>query len=288
MSRNSRTGNSITREQKQRVKSASRKPGADRPRESLTKFYGVQACRAIFQHRRNDIQRVFVQFDLQEVFQDLLDWSAQRGIPHKVVASAELSRIAATEHHEGVCCQAKSLKPLSVSALTTRLKGIPTACVLVLEGVENPHNIGAILRTACFFGVQGVVLISQQLSTLSGATCRVAEGAAEELPVVLVRHVDEALVPLKRCGYTLFATTPHKARSIYATNWPEKVAVIFGAEGPGLSDLALQAASERVVVPRLGAMESLNVGAAVASVLTEIRRPIQMLDAGAEVGAPVK
>jgi TrmH family RNA methyltransferase len=80
---------------------------------------------------------------------------------------------------------------------------------------------------------------------------------------------------LKKCDYTLVATTPHRARSIYCVKWPQKVAVLFGAEGPGLSEAAMEAASERVIVPRLGAIESLNVGAAVASVLTEIRRPLQ-------------
>jgi TrmH RNA methyltransferase len=213
--------------------------------------------------------------ELQEHFEDLLDWSERRGIPYKVVEYDELSRVAATEHHEGVCCEATSLKSLSVSAFLARLKDTLRGCVLVLEAVENPHNIGAILRTGCFFGVQGVVLVSQQVSALSGATCRVAEGAAELVPVVIVRHVDEAMMALKKCGYTLVATTPHQARSIYSITWPQKVAVLFGAAGPGLSEVALEAACERVVVPRLGGVESLNVGAAVASVLTEIRRPMQ-------------
>ena len=275
MGRNSRTQNSSTRHHKRRVKSARRAPGADRPRGSITKFYGVQACRALFQHRRNEILRVFVQVELQESLKDILDWSERRGLPHKVVEYDELSRIAATEHHEGVCCEAKSLKALSVSAFTARLNDAPTGCVLVLEGVENPHNLGAILRTSCFFGVQGVVLVSQQVSALSGASCRVAEGAAELVPVVIVGHLDEVVTALKKCDYTLVATTPHRARSIYCVKWPQKVAVLFGAEGPGLSEAAMEAASERVIVPRLGAIESLNVGAAVASVLTEIRRPLQ-------------
>jgi TrmH RNA methyltransferase len=273
MSRNSRTRYSTTPQQKRRGKSDRRKTAVDRSRESITKFYGVQACKALFQHRRNEIRRVFVQVELQEELQELLDWSDRRGIPHKVVESEELSKVAATEHHEGVCCEAKSLKPLAVSALMARLDGLKKGCVLVLEGVENPHNVGAILRTACFFGVQGVVLISQQVSTLSGATCRVAEGAAETVPVVIARNAEEILTPLKTHGYTVVATTPHKAQSIYAVSWPHKVAVLFGAEGPGLSEAVMEAARERVVVPRMGSIESLNVGAAVASVLTEIRRP---------------
>lgn len=274
MSGNSRTRYSTTSQRKRRGKSDRRRTTVARSSESFTKFYGVQACRALFQHRRNEIRRVFLQVELKEQFQELINWCERRGIPYKVVECDELSRFAASEHHEGVCCEAKSIKPLSLSALMARLDGLKKGCVLVLEGVENPHNVGAILRTGCFFGVQGVVLISQHVSALSGATCRVAEGAAESIPVVIARHAEEILASLKTHGYHLVATTPHQAQSIYSVVWPQRVAVLFGAEGSGLSLAVMEAAAQRVVVPRLGSIESLNVGAAVASVLTEIRRPV--------------
>lgn len=207
-------------------------------------------------------------------FDDVLQWSERRGIPHKIVESDELSRIAATEHHEGICCEAKPLQPLPVSKVLSRLNPASKSCVLVLEGVENPHNVGAILRTGCFFGVSAVVLISQQVSTLSGATCRVAEGAAESLPVAIVRDGNEVFAALRKQGYALIATTPHRARSLYSVRWPPKVALLFGAEGSGLSVAALEYADERVVIPRGGPVESLNVGAAVASVLTELTRSL--------------
>jgi TrmH RNA methyltransferase len=241
--------------------------------EAVTKFYGVQACRAIFRERRNEIKRVFVLADLADSFAELLDWSRRRGIPNKLVDREELSRIAATEHHEGVCCEAKSLSPLTLSKFLARLDQATRACVLVLEGVENPHNVGAILRTGCFFGVAGVVLISQQLATLSGATCRVAEGAAESLPIAIARDSAEVIAVLKKHGFNSLATTPHRARSIYSVTRPQKVALLFGAEGAGLSEASLEAADERVVIPRLGDVESLNVGAAVASVLAVLNQP---------------
>ena len=272
MSRGSPNDNRNKPGKKQRVKS-------DRPRakgsaavKGQVKFYGVQACRAIFRQRRNDITRVFVLAEQATAFDDLLDWARRRGLPWKVVSSEELSRVAATEHHEGVCCEALALKPLPVQKFVARLAGESAGCVVVLEGVENPHNVGAILRTGCFFGVVGVVLISQQISGLSGAACRVAEGAAESVPVAIVRDAREILEALKKCGYSLVATTPHQARSIYSLRWPAKVALLFGAEGAGLSSSLLEAATERIVIPRHGPLESLNVAAAVAGVLTEVRR----------------
>jgi TrmH RNA methyltransferase len=247
-------------------------------RDAITKFYGVQACRAIFRERRNEIKRVFVEEGQVTAFKDLLEWSQRRGIPNKVVESEELVRVAATEHHEGVCCEAKSLEPLSLAQLAAQTERLKAGCVLVLEGVENPHNLGAILRTGCFFGVSAVVIVSPQLRSLSGATCRVAEGAAETLPVTIVRTGEEVFAVLRKAGYTLVATTPHRARSIYSFRWPNKVALLFGAEGTGLSQTALDSAEERVVIPRVGSIESLNVGVAVACVLTEVGRAAAIRD----------
>jgi TrmH RNA methyltransferase len=153
-----------------------------------------------------------------------------------------------------------------------KLSKLPARCVLVLEGVENPHNVGAIIRTACFFGVNAVVLISSQTSALSGAACRVAEGGAEVVPIVVTSDTTLIVSRLREEGFQLVATTPHQARSVYAKEWPKSVALLFGSEGTGLSQELLEGAHERVAIPRVGPLESLNVGAAVSSILTEVRR----------------
>jgi TrmH RNA methyltransferase len=194
-------------------------------------------------------------------------------VPLKVIENEELTRVAATEHHEGVCFEAAPLRVLPLHALMDRVSQQRSGCVLVLEGVENPHNVGAIIRTACFFGVAGIVLVSKQLSSLSGAACRVAEGGAEVVPLAIVREPHEVVSALRVKRFTLFATTPHQATSVYGISWPERSALLFGAEGSGLSRELLEAAHERVAIPRQGPLESLNVGAAVAVVLAQTLGP---------------
>ncbi len=237
-----------------------------------TKFYGIQACLAIFQRRRHDIKRVFVSPEVESRFEDVSRWCSQQRIPFKVAGSDELSRVAGTEHHEGVCVEALRLRGASLDVVLKKLDKLPSRCVLVLEGVENPHNVGAIIRTACFFGVNAIILISSQSSALSGATCRVAEGGAEVVPVVIAKDASQIVSKLRAEGFELVATTPHQARSVYAKEWPKRVALLFGSEGVGLSQELLASAHDRVVIPRVGSLESLNVGAAVAAILTEVRR----------------
>lgn len=272
MSRNNRSVGSGAASRRRQVQDKGKRSRSTHRGAVLSKFYGIQACRAIFRYRRNEISRVFISPDLVESFRELIEWSERHGIQYKAVGHKELSRIAATEHHEGICCEANAVEPLSISPFLSRLKGATHGCILILEGVENPHNVGAILRTGCFFGVSGVVLLSQQMKTLSGASCRVAEGAAETTPVAIADDSGALFKTLAKHGYVIIATTPHQAESMYTVAWPDKVALLFGSEGAGLSQRALESADLRVVIPRHGPLESLNVGAAVASVLTEVRR----------------
>lgn len=254
-------------------------------REPLTKFFGMQCCLAIFEARREEVRRIFVSPELESQFVRVLRWAERRGLPARVVSNEELARVAGTEHHEGVCFEAKPLTGLQPGDLKRRLADLQRGVLLVLEGVENPHNVGAILRTACFFGVSAVIIRSSVISSLSGAACRIAEGAAEHVPLCIVPEYSNLFSVLKANGFSLIATTPHEARSLYSVKWPDKAAIFFGAEGTGLSEAALKAADIRVAIPRLGAIESLNVAASVASVLTEARREVVSKGLVRRVGA---
>lgn len=241
-------------------------------KEPRAKYYGVRCCLAIFEARKEDIKRVFVSHDTEEQFDHVLNWAHRRNVPYRIVADDELSRVAATEHHEGVCIEARPQTVLSPTQLVRKVADLQRGVLLILEGVENPHNIGAILRTACFFGAEGVLIQSKNVTALSGAACRMAEGAAEHLPIAFTNDLAPVLTALKHRGFSVVATTPHEAKSMYSVKWPNKCALMFGAEGTGLSPMALESADVRVVVPRVGPLESLNVSAAVSSVLTEARR----------------
>ncbi len=236
------------------------------------KFIGVQCCLTIAEQRRDEIRRLFVAPGQQETFGRLLAWCAKRDIPTKIVEDDELARVAGTEHHEGVCVEAKPVKILKAAEFVGRVADIQRGVIVLLQGVENPHNVGAILRTCCFFGVTGVVVQSEFMSTLSGAACRIAEGAAEHVQLSIVRDARDVVEYLKQAGFSVVSTTPHEARSLYGVTWPDKVVIVFGAEGSGVSEEMLALSDLKVAVPRLGPIESLNVATCVASVLTEARR----------------
>lgn len=235
-------------------------------------LYGVQACRAVFEHRRSSINRVCFLAGSRTRFEDIISWCEKNRRPVKEVRLPELTKIAGGEHHEGIVFDIKPKPAVRLKTLLSEVAAKESHCLVVLEGVQNPHNIGAIIRTCCFFGVEGVVVIGCDTPSLSGATYRIAEGALEQTTVIMESSSEDVVSELECAGYVLYATSPHEATSLYSVTWPKKVALFFGAERDGISPNLLAAIANRIVIPRKGALESLNVGAAVASVLTEVMR----------------
>jgi len=170
--------------------------------------------------------------------------------------------------------------------LVRLLEGRERFVVALLERVENPHNVGAILRTCGFFGIDAVVVQSKELTTLSGALCRVAEGAAEFVPVAIVERFDRIEQAFKRLRAEIVAATPHDAEPLYDVQWSPRTVICFGAEGSGLSKGVLERATRRISVPGAGQMDSLNVASAVAAVLSDYSRPRGSAGTGPSAARP--
>jgi TrmH RNA methyltransferase len=141
--------------------------------------------------------------------------------------------------------------------------------LLWLDGVGNPHNFGAVLRSAAHFGVAGVLLPRGSTLTLSGAAARVAEGGAEAVPVVLLDSNEDALAALQAAGFAIAATLPRGATSVYEAQLPQRLVLVFGAEGEGLQPGLVRATSMQLAIPGSGRVESLNIANAVGVMLGE-------------------
>ena len=138
-----------------------------------------------------------------------------------------------------------------------------------LDGVGNPHNLGAILRSAAHFGAAGLLLPKDSPLALSGAAARVAEGGAEQVPLVRMGRADNSLDQLRSAGFGAVATVVRGGKPLYGTALPERMLLVMGAEQTGIDPALAQAAALRVAIPGTGAVESLNVAAATAVFLGE-------------------
>jgi TrmH RNA methyltransferase len=226
---------------------------------------------AVFQQRPNSIIRAYVNNDTLRRFGYTMKFLAEQRRAYHVVTDQELARVTETEHHGGVCFVIRKRVPLMVPEFLQLFGELPQARAVLLDGVANPHNVGAILRTCAHFGVDGV-LLEDAGGIQGGAGARVAEGATESLRLVQYRGAARTLEALKAAGFKVIVTSSHATQSVYDSALPEKAVFVLGAEERGASEEALAAADVQLAIPGSGAIESLNVSVAAGVVLSELYR----------------
>ncbi|ETS29194.1 tRNA/rRNA methyltransferase [Photorhabdus temperata] len=238
-----------------------------RQRMEETRIYGENACQAMFKNRSEAIVRAWFVESVTPRFRNALKWMAANRKAYHVVDEAELAKVSGTEHHGGVCFLIKKRSGLDAE---TYLKSAPVKdCVLALEDVGNPHNLGAIMRSCAHFGVQGVIL--QDVALLeSGAAIRTAEGGAEHIKGIDADGFTTTLNKFREAGYTIVTTSSHKGSTNLAkAKLPEKMVLVLGQEHDGLSDSAWEHGDMSLFVGGTGLIESLNVSVATGVMLAE-------------------
>ncbi|HBV38984.1 MAG TPA: tRNA/rRNA methyltransferase, partial [Erwinia sp.] len=178
-----------------------------RQRNEETRVYGENACQALFQSRPDCIVRAWFVQSVTPRFRDALKWMAANRKAYHVVDDAELAKASGTEHHGGVCFLIKKRPGIQVREW---LANAPEKdCVLALEDIGNPHNLGGIMRSCAHFGVKG--LLVQDASLLeSGAAVRTAEGGAEHVQAISGESFAEGLDAFRRAGYAIVTTSSHQ------------------------------------------------------------------------------
>ncbi len=251
-----------------------RAPAAQRGAE--IRLYGLNACLAAFAKRPDSLRKVYLTEARIPALKSVLAWCVKHRVGYRVVEDADLDKLTASRHHEGVCFDVLRSPPIELVPWLATLPAAPSPSLLLwLDGVGNPHNLGALLRSAAHFGVHGVIVPAAAGLDVSGAAARVAEGAAEVVPLVQASSAGDALVALRARGYALAATVPRDGVSLYAATLPARLVLVFGAEGEGMSQAMIAAADLRVTIPGSGAVESLNVAASVAVALGEWWRVVR-------------
>lgn len=235
------------------------------------RYYGLNAVRAVFAQRPEAIRKLYLLDSRIPQLQPLLAWCVQNRIGYRVVEEADLGKLAASSHHEGVVADVLRVEPQS---LADWLAALPAGPVLALwlDGVGNPHNFGAILRSAAHFGVAAILQSQDSTLAVSGAAARVAEGGAEQVPLVRMGERTEALAQLRAAGFQLGATVVRGGEDLFATPLPQRLVYVMGAEGEGMDPQLAAACDLRLSIPGSGAVESLNVAAATAVFLAEWQR----------------
>lgn len=186
---------------------------------------------------------------------------------------SELDKLSGQQRHQGVIAGFKGSNVAPESRLEPILDSIDgTPLILVLDGIQDPHNLGACLRTADAAGVQLVVICKDRSAGITPVVRRAASGAAETLQIIQATNLARVLRMLKKSGIWLAGTSDEATDSLYATDLTGPLALVVGSEGSGLRRLTAEICDYLVRIPMAGQVESLNVSVATGVCLYEINR----------------
>jgi 23S rRNA (guanosine2251-2'-O)-methyltransferase len=194
--------------------------------------------------------------------QEIIDLARGTGTPVRFEDRGALDRLAGVKSHQGVVA-------LGAEKKYAELEGIAPAAELlvVLDGVEDPHNLGAIIRTAHAAGAGAVIIAERRAAGLTETVAKAAAGALEHLPVVRAVNINQTLRSLKDEGYFVYGLDEKGDQTFDSVDWPERTVIVMGAEGKGLHDLVKKNCDALVRIPMAGKIASLNVSVATGIVL---------------------
>jgi 23S rRNA (guanosine2251-2'-O)-methyltransferase len=185
------------------------------------------------------------------------------GVPFRRATAQELTALAGTDAHQGIVAEAEPYPYAGAAELLARPKGL----LLVLDEVQDPQNLGAVCRTAEVAGALGVVIPQRRSAEVTPAVGKASAGAVEHLAVARVRNIADFLADAKQAGFWCYGAAADARSNAFSVDWPDRVALVLGAEGKGLRPRVAKSCDELVSVPMRGRLESLNVSA-TAAVLT--------------------
>jgi 23S rRNA (guanosine2251-2'-O)-methyltransferase len=237
-------------------------------------IYGINAVTEALKARRATALRVSTRRD--DRLAAVVRLAEQQGVSIVRVAAADLDRAARGGAHQGVAAEVREAERLTIEDLVARAAANNTApLVVVLDGVEDPHNVGAILRTVDAAGADGVVRQTRHAAKLGGGAAKASAGALAHVPVVEAVNIARALEELKEAGVWTVGLAGEATQSYETVDFRLPTAIVVGAEETGLRRLVRERCDLVVSLPMRGHVQSLNVSVATGIALYEALRQRQ-------------
>jgi len=235
-------------------------------------IYGINAVTEALKARGRAFEWVGVAKERHDLrLQRVIDECRRQAVAVRFVPRAELDRMAGHNGHQGVVAVTSAKQYSDVDDVLAAKRGTHSL-VVVLDGVEDPHNLGAILRTADAAGADGVVIPERRAAGVTAAVAKVSAGASEHLPIAKVTNIARTLEELKSNNLWIVGLDERGSQSYESLDYKMDCALVMGAEGKGLHDLVRKRCDFLVSIPMLGKVASLNVSVAAGVVLYEILR----------------
>jgi len=240
----------------------------------MDRFTGIHAVREALE-AGGAFDRIVIAKGRQDTrIEEIVQLARERGIAVRFEDRGQLDRLANTRDHQGVVAIAAARAATTLEDILDRAsqaKG-QLGLIVLLDGVEDPHNLGAIIRTALAAGAHGVVIPERRAAGLTDAVARASAGALAHLPVAKVTNLVRAMEDLKEAGYWLVGLDEEGEKKYTEVDYTSPTGIVMGNEGQGLHELTRKRCDFLVSLPTSGPVKSLNVSVATGVVLFEALR----------------
>ena len=235
-------------------------------------IFGFHAVTSRLRHEASSVEEIFVDAARDDRrMKDLVANAKAAGVRVMPVDSSRLDKIVGTHRHQGVIAFASQLSlARNLDELLDAIDGPPL--LLVLDGITDPHNLGACLRVADGVGAHAVIAPKDRSVGLNATAAKVASGAAETVPYITVTNLARTLRELKERDIWLIGTSDDGEKGLYQADLTGPTAIVMGSEGEGMRRLTREHCDVLVSIPMFGSVESLNVSVASGVCLYEARR----------------
>ncbi len=236
--------------------------------------YGVHAVAALLANRLRPIKMLHVnQERVDKRIQDLLNQAEKIQVPIERLSAQKMNQKFADFSHQGIVATAGKLPEYIESDLGSLLDvSKKPSLILILDGVTDPHNLGACLRSADAAGVDFVIIPKDKNAGITPVVSKVSCGAAESIPLVRVTNLARAMDVLKQQGVWIYGAAGEATTSLYQLDCKISIALVMGAEDKGMRHLTRERCDDIFSLPMLGTVESLNVSVATGVCLYEVVR----------------
>jgi 23S rRNA (guanosine2251-2'-O)-methyltransferase len=238
-------------------------------------IFGINPVLEVLRARPGSIEKLYVGEGAvnPRVAGEIFSRAKDAGLKVETVDRERLGRITDGEVHQGVVAQVREFEYLGLDELIAQAKASDRPpLVVLLDGIQDPHNLGAIIRSAHAFGAHGVVVMKDRAAGITGVVVKASAGATAHCPVCRVTNLSRALEQLKEAGFWSVAADPDGNQSLYQAKLEGPLAVVIGGEGAGVRKGVLGHCDYRVRIPMVGQVASLNASVSAGVLLSEIAR----------------
>jgi len=219
-----------------------------------------------------------------DVFERICRETERKGVRIVRASRAEIGRITRSEDHQGVAAFYLSPDELDIEELISHLNAVPRKPLIVVDGIEDPRNLGAVIRSAEVLGAGGMAYRRSRSAGLTPAVVKSSAGAALRFPIATASNTDIIIRALKKGGYWVYGLDASASESLWEAELTDPVCFVVGAEGKGLTRLVKEGCDFLLRIPQVGRIGSLNVSVSASIALSEwLRRSMRKMEQGLDL-----